>query len=124
MASLVQKGTKTTQPTLWCLQDEGVTQQQFIVIELSSHSYIHGLLVLLAVYFAFDLCYDINSENQLSDFLKNFFWVSTRPKNLYSTVSSTGCCCQISEVLGQVICGSTCSEGYQNNKTWQPFNVC
>ena len=68
MASLVQKGTKTTQPALWCLQDEGLAQQQFIVVdkeiflELSSNSYIHGLLVLLAVYFAFDLSYDKRQE--------------------------------------------------------------
>lgn len=68
MASTVQKGTKTTQPTLWCLQDEGLPQQQFIVIdkgiflELSSRNYIYGLLVLLAVYFSFDLCYDKRQE--------------------------------------------------------------
>jgi len=68
VASLVQKGIKTTQPTLWCLQDEGLAQQQFIVVdkkiflELSSNSYIHGLLVLLAVYFAFDLSYDKRQE--------------------------------------------------------------
>ena len=64
MASLVQKGTKTTQTTLWCLQDEGLAEQQFIVIdkgiflELSSHSNIYSPLVLLAVYFAFDFTYD------------------------------------------------------------------
>ena len=100
MASLVQKGTKTTQPTLWCLQDEGLAQQKFIVVdkeiflELSSNSYIHGLLVLLAVYLPL-ISAMINGKNQFSDFLKNFFWVSTQPRKLYGTVSSAGCCCQI-----------------------------
>ena len=93
MASLVQKGTKTTQPTLWCLQDEALAQQQFIVndkeifLELSSNNYIHGLRVLLAVYFAFDLCYKKWQEPILRFFKEFLLGIHLTKKTVrYSTV--------------------------------------
>jgi len=50
------------------LLDEDLPHQLFIVIdkvifiELSEPSHLHGILVLLAVYFSFDLCYDKRQE--------------------------------------------------------------
>lgn len=68
MDSVVQKTTKTTQPSLWCMLDEGLVQQFFVAIdkaifiELSKCTHVYGVLVLMAVYFAFDLCYDKRQE--------------------------------------------------------------
>ena len=66
---VIKKQSKTTQPTLWCtLDDEGILNQAFIVvdktifIEVSNVTYLNALLTLMGVYFSFNLRYDKKQE--------------------------------------------------------------
>ena len=62
-----------TQATIWFSLDEGLPHRLFIAIDkvifikLSMPNHLNGILVLLAAYFAFDLCYDKRKE-KFSDF--------------------------------------------------------
>lgn len=79
MDVLVQKQTKTDQPTLWfSLDDEGLLNQSFLVIdkkvfiELSQPvSCVTSLLVLMGSYFAFNLSYETRQDN-VFQFIEEF----------------------------------------------------
>ena len=79
MDALIQKQTKTEQPTLWfSLDDDGLIDQSFLVIdkkvfiELSQPvSCVTSLLVLMGSYFAFNLSYEARQDN-VFQFIEEF----------------------------------------------------
>lgn len=79
MDALIQKQTKTEQPTLWfSLDDDGLIDQSFLVIDKKVFielrqpvSCVTSLLVLMGSYFAFNLSYEARQDN-VFQFIEEF----------------------------------------------------
>ena len=83
MDEVIKKETKTNQPCLWYVVDEGMLEQIFLVVDtekiLKNRSYLQARLVLLGFYFAFNLSYD-KRQDLIFQFVEEFVLDLRPPK--------------------------------------------